>query len=86
MQETVKSAKQICTTVYLMLIQTLALHVSHLPTTDEQALTTNGTHLTPPHAATDLEGVKGAEPRTSTDISKKLLQSMKHLVGKYAST
>ncbi len=52
-----------------MLIQTPTLHVSHPLTTDEQTLTTNGTYLTPPHAATDLRGVKGAEPRISTDIN-----------------
>ncbi len=49
-------------------------HVSHPLTTDEQTRTTNGTYLTPPHAVTDLRGVKETEPRTSTDISKMLAE------------
>ncbi len=57
-----------------MLIQIPTLHVSHPLTTDEQTLTTNDTYLTPPHASTDLRGVKGAEPRISTDINKMLAE------------
>ncbi len=49
--------------------------MSHPITTNEQTLTTNGTYLTPPHAATDLRGVKGAEPRISTDINKMLAEN-----------
>ncbi len=76
LQETVKSAKQICTAICTSNVDTDThlTHVSHPLTTDEQTLTTNGTYLTPPHAATDLRGVKGAEPRTSTDISKMLAE------------
>ncbi len=76
LQETVKSAKQICTAICTSNVDTDThlTHVSHPLTTDEQTLTTNGTYLTPPHAANDLRGVKGAEPRTSTDISKMLAE------------
>ncbi|KAL0163570.1 hypothetical protein M9458_039323, partial [Cirrhinus mrigala] len=75
LQETVKSAKQFCNTECTSDVDTdthLA-HVSHPPTTDEQPLTTNGTYLTP-QAANDLGGVKGAEPRTNTDLIKMLAE------------
>ncbi len=76
LQETVKSAKQICTDICTSNVDTNThlTHVSHPLTTDEQTLTTNDTYLTPPHASTDLRGVKGAEPRISTDINKMLAE------------
>ncbi len=76
LQETVKSAKQICTAICASNVDTntYLVRVSHPLTTDEQTLTTNGTYLTPPHAATDLRGVKGAEPRISTDINTMLAE------------
>ncbi|KAL0192074.1 hypothetical protein M9458_010370, partial [Cirrhinus mrigala] len=75
LQATVKSAKQFCNTECTSDVDTNThlAHVSHPPTTDEQPLTTNGTYLTP-QAATDLGGVKGAEPRTNTDLIKMLAE------------
>ncbi|KAL0153940.1 hypothetical protein M9458_050749, partial [Cirrhinus mrigala] len=75
LQETVKSAKQFCNTECTSDVDTNThlAHVSHPLTTDEQPLTTNGTYLTK-QAVTDLGGVKGAEPRTNTDLSKMLAE------------
>lgn len=49
LQETVKTAKQICITVCTSDVDTNT-HPTHVspPTTDEQTLTTNGTYLTQP--------------------------------------
>lgn len=69
LQENVKSAKQICNTVCTSDTTTHLTYVLPPPTTDRQTLTTNGTYLTPTHAATDLTGVKGAEPRMNKDLS-----------------
>ncbi|KAL1277383.1 hypothetical protein QQF64_024056 [Cirrhinus molitorella] len=76
LQETVTAAKQVCTTACTTDVDpnTHVTHVSPPLTTNEQTLTTNSTYLTPPHAATDLGGVKGAGPRTNTDLSKMLAE------------
>lgn len=75
LQETIKSARQFCNIEYTSDVDAnihLA-HVLHSPTTDEQPLATDDTHLTPP-AGTDLRGVKGNESRTSIDLSKMLAE------------